>query len=96
MARLLLHPRGDDMLADHALCRRVVHWKSRVFARQWARYDLAVPGSFRLIPPLSRLDALRRDYARMQPMFLSTPPAFDELLAQLQAAEDRLNTMDRT
>lgn len=91
MARLLQHSRGDDMLADRALCRRVVEWKSRVFARQWARYDLAVPGSFRLLPPPLRLGALRRDYAQMQPMFLSAPPAFDELLVQLQAAEQRLN-----
>lgn len=91
MARLLLQPQAGEMLADHLLCERVVHWKSRVFARQWARYDLAVPGSFRLVPPPSRLDALKRDYARMQPMFLATPPAFDELLTQLDSAERMLN-----
>ena len=47
MARLLQHSRAAAMLSDHALCSRVVTWKSRVFARQWARYDLARPGSFR-------------------------------------------------
>jgi Nucleotidyl transferase AbiEii toxin, Type IV TA system len=50
MERLFRHPDGAVMLADHALCQRVVEWKSRVFARQWARYDLAKPGTFRLLP----------------------------------------------
>ena len=33
MERLLRHPDANTMLADHALCARVVEWKSRVFAR---------------------------------------------------------------
>jgi Nucleotidyl transferase AbiEii toxin, Type IV TA system len=36
MARLLQHTKAPEMLRDHALCARVVAWKSRVFARQWA------------------------------------------------------------
>ena len=32
MERLLRHPDASAMLADHALCARVVEWKSRVFA----------------------------------------------------------------
>jgi len=79
------------MLADHALCARVVVWKSRVFARQWARYDLAQPGSFRLVPPSSRNAELARDYAEMRPMFLAVPPSFDAVLEQLVAAEQALN-----
>lgn len=90
-ARLLQHPQADAMLADRALCARVVIWKSRVFARQWARYDLAQPGSFRLVPPPSRTTELARDYAEMRPMFLTEPPSFDTVLSQLAAAERRLN-----
>ena len=51
MARLLGHANARAMLADHVLCARVVEWKTRVFARQWARYELAKPGTFRLLPP---------------------------------------------
>jgi len=79
------------MLADHTMCERVVNWKSRLFARQWARYDLATPGSFRLLPPAERRGPLARDYAQMRPMFLTEPPSFEQILDQLAAAERTLN-----
>ena len=91
MARLLQHPDGPVMLADAAQCARVVRWKSRAFARRWARYDLAHPGTFRLLPAPDRIDFLARDYAAMAAMFLASPPAFDAVLAQLEAAEEALN-----
>jgi hypothetical protein len=37
------------------------------------------------------LPALRRDYAAMEPMFLSPPPDFDSMLATLREAEDSIN-----
>lgn len=92
MARLLGHANAAAMLADHVLCARVVAWKSRVFARQWARYDLAKPGTFRLLPPIPRLAALARDYAQMRAMFLTEPPEFDAVLGVLAAAEKTLNS----
>jgi hypothetical protein len=46
-------------------------WKNRVFARGWARYDLACHGSFRLVPPVDRQADLARDYAAMRPMFMT-------------------------
>lgn len=91
MACLLEHSSAAAMLADHVLCARVVEWKSRVFARQWARYDLARPGTFRLLPADDRLAALARDYAQMRAMFLTAPPVFDAVLAQLADAERTLN-----
>lgn len=91
MVRLLAHSDAPRFLADRAQCARVVDWKSRVFARAWARYDLAVPGTFRLVPPRSRQAALAQDYATMRPMFLSEPPAFDALLQALARAEAMLN-----
>jgi hypothetical protein len=91
MARLLELPSAASMLADHALCARVVDWKSRVFARQWARYDLAKPRTFRLLPPAARVGPLARDYAQMSAMFLSPAPQFDAVLRMLEAAEQHLN-----
>ena len=79
------------MLADHVLCARVVEWKTRVFARQWARYELAKPGTFRLLPPAAKLAALARDYAQMRAMFLAAPPEFDTVLGVLEAGEQTLN-----
>lgn len=91
MARLLQHRDSADLLANEALARRVVDWKDKLFGRAWARYDLARRGSFRLVPPASRISALRDDYLTMRPMFLTQPPSFDEVLAQLAQGERELN-----
>ena len=74
-----------------ALCARVVEWKSRVFARQWARYDLAQPATFRLLPTDERRAALSRDYAQMRAMFIAAPPEFEVVMAHLAEAERALN-----
>lgn len=51
---LLSHENAMHFLADQAMCLRVTQWKSQVFARKWARYDLALHGSFKLVPPLTK------------------------------------------
>lgn len=91
MAKLLVHPRASQFLADKAQCMRVVDWKSRVFARGWARYDLARHGTFRLLPPPERQGALAQDYATMRPMFMTEPPSFADLMQRLARAEQMLN-----
>jgi hypothetical protein len=82
MERLLRHPDAAMMLANDALCARVVEWKARNFARRWARYDLAKPGTFRMLPSGGRIDAIARDYAQMRAMFIAPPPEFDTILAR--------------
>ena len=93
MAKLLMHPKAMQFLADKAQCARVVDWKGRVFARSWARYDLAQPGSFRLLPPTDRQADLAQVYATMRPMFMTEPPAFAELMQKLAQAEGVLNNL---
>lgn len=93
MVRLLAHPNAPKFLADKAQCERVVDWKSRVFARSWARYDLAQHGTFRLVPPEVRQADLARDYATMRPMFMTEPPSFDTLMRELGNAEDTINKL---
>ena len=78
-------------LADDALRERVVNWKARFFARSWARYDLAAPGTFRLVPPPVRVAELARDYQEMQDMFLDAPMSFDMILETLRRLEARIN-----
>jgi hypothetical protein len=93
MAKLLGHANASMYLADKAQCLRVVDWKSRVFARSWARYDLAAPGTFRLVPPAQRQGDLAQDYATMRPMFMTEPPPFAELMRILAQAEATLNAL---
>jgi hypothetical protein len=70
---------------------RVVEWKSRFFGSSWARYDLARPGTFRLVPGPGRISELRRDYHAMRVMYLSEPPGFDEIIEGLRGLESRMN-----
>ncbi len=78
-------------LADDKLRRRVVDWKARFFARSWARYDLAEPGTFCLVPPEARLAELARDYQEMRDMFLEVPASFQAVLEKLRGLEARIN-----
>jgi nucleotidyltransferase AbiEii toxin of type IV toxin-antitoxin system len=93
LARLLDHAEAGSIMADKALCARVVAWKSRVFARGWARYDLARHGEFRLVPPVHRQAALAEDYSVMRPMFLREPPTFEQMMEQLGVAERMINSL---
>lgn len=85
------HPRGRAAAARLDLLERVRRHKSRYFASSWTHYETAVPGTLRLLPPDSRLPELRRDYQTMEPMFLSTPLKFDEVITILREAEQKLN-----
>ncbi len=91
MAKLVGHAQAAQFMANSVQCNRVVDWKNRVFARGWARYDLAKHGSFRLAPSAQREADLALDYRAMRPMFISEPPPFDALMAQLRSAEAALN-----
>lgn len=90
-AALATHPDASHAAGDHEMRNRVVHWKSRFFGSSWARYEEAVPGSFRLVPPPARLSSLRQDYQAMRDMYLSEPASFNDILAALARLEGRIN-----
>jgi hypothetical protein len=52
-----------DALADRDLLTQVVRHKETLYP-SWARYDLAGPGSLRLVPVENRVTALERDRGR--------------------------------
>ena len=91
MAALVRHPRTRSALERHDLRERVVDWKSRFFARSWARYDLARPGTFRLAPPPGRVAELQADYAAMREMYMTEPLPFHEVIEVLADVERRIN-----
>ena len=91
VVQLAVHPQGQQALARRDLLARVVAHKSVFFKTAAARYDEAKPGSLRLIPPDWRLPELRADFAAMQPMFFSTVPTFESLIARLRRLETEIN-----
>lgn len=92
MAALAMHPETAKAVADHELRDRVVNWKSRFFGSAWAHYELARPGTFRLVPPEWRQSALRRDYEAMRDMYMTEPTHFAGVLKVLAELEGRINT----
>lgn len=90
-AALAKHPTASKAIDQHGIRGRVVAWKSQFFGSSWANYDLAKPGTFRLIPPSERVAALRRDYQAMRDMYLTEPASFDDILATLEDLENRIN-----
>ena len=91
LARLADHPSASAALAMPELRNRVVAWKGRFFHSAWARFDLARPGSFRLLPAPTRARDLARDYEAMREMYLTEPPEFDRVLDRLRGLEKRIN-----
>jgi hypothetical protein len=77
-----------EALADRDLLTQVVRHKETFYPSAWARYDLARPGSFRLMPPPDRMAVLERDYRNMGVMIFGEPPAFGKIM-------DTLNTLER-
>src|SRR5207248_10641652 len=90
-AALAVHPAAEKAVEMHDIRDRVVAWKGQFFGSGWANYDLAKPGTFRLVPPASRTSALRADYDKMRDMYLSPPPNFDRVLDELAGLEARIN-----
>ena len=90
-AALWIHRDGKPAATRLDLLERVRTHKSRFFTSGWAHYDTAAAGTLRLVPPDARVSELRRDYAAMEPMFLSAPPDLDAVLATLGEAEVMIN-----
>lgn len=81
----------QEALGDLELLREVVDFKIRFYPRGWARYDLAKPGTLRLIPPEQILTEIRKDYASMQEMIFGQRPSFDEITEGLYRLEQEIN-----
>jgi len=81
-------------LAHTELLRDVVEFKQRFYPSAWARYDLAVPGTFRLLPESSaRISDLEKDYDAMRMMLFGTPPTFAAILDELVQLEKDINSV---
>lgn len=81
----------DNALRDMALLAKVVAFKYKFYHCSWARYDLAVPGSLRLMPPEARLKALKEDYDHMQNMLFGEKPRFEALMSGIAKLEEEIN-----
>jgi hypothetical protein len=84
-------PVKAEALADMELLAQVVRHKEAFYPSAWARYDLARPGSMRLLPTEDRFAALRQDYRDMAVMIFGEPPTFGDVIETLSALEHEIN-----
>lgn len=90
--RLWRHETGRRAASDRTLLAEVVRHKSTFFPDRKARYDLAVPGSLRLVPPEAVAAAIRAEYATMSAeMVFGEAPSFEEVLEGLGEIEAAVN-----
>jgi hypothetical protein len=87
-------PIRSEALSDMLLLAQVVRHKETFYPSGWARYDLARPGSLRLVPREERIAALERDYRNMGVMIFGEAPAFSNIIETLTALERDINNYD--
>jgi hypothetical protein len=91
VAMLAQKPIRAEAMADTTLLGQVVRHKETFYPSAWAHYDLAQPGSLRLLPPRERLPALERDYRNMGVMIFGEPPPFETIMETLGELEAEMN-----
>ena len=92
LAMLLETAEGQKAARDFDLLAQVAKHKDVFFRSAWANYDIAKPGTLRLMPDKARIKDLRTDYKAMEPMmFDETPLAFDDILAMIETLQAAVN-----
>jgi predicted nucleotidyltransferase component of viral defense system len=93
-----LHELSKTEIAERALAQldlldHVVEHKKIFFSRASDDYDEALKGHIHLAPIADRLEALRRDYEKMQKdrMFFGEVPSLEDILQSLSNLEANIN-----
>lgn len=73
------------------LLKKVVEFKMKFYPRKWARYEDAIPGTIKLMPPSYRIAELEKDYISMSEMMFGEYPAFVELVRYIEELEKEIN-----
>lgn len=84
-------PVKNHALADTDLLNRVVAFKDKFYHCSWAQYNLAKPGTMRLMPPDYNIPKLYEDYEHMQNMIFGKKIEFDVILNGISKLEDEIN-----
>jgi hypothetical protein len=82
-------------IADLGLLEAVVAFKDKFYHRGWARYDLAKPGTMRIVPPAHVRKSIEADYSAMEFMFYGKRPTFADMMTQVAELENEINALQR-
>ena len=86
-------PVKENAFARIELLKTVVDFKMKFYPRTWAKYQQAVPGTLKLIPPDYRFAALTADYEAMKDMLYGDVPNFEAVMNTICNLEAEINTL---
>ena len=67
----------------------------KFYPRKWAHYELAVPGTLKLLPPEYRMEDLQKDYNSMKNMMFGEYPDFQTLMKFIGNLEKEINSLTK-
>ena len=82
---------GREAIVDVELLNSVATHKAAYFKSAKAHYELAKPGTLRLIPSGPILSELSKDYRRMREMFVGEPTSFESMIGDIAELEAAIN-----
>jgi hypothetical protein len=83
----------NEAILDLKLLKSVIDFKQRFYTCNWAKYEEALPGSFKLIPPDYRLSELKKDYNAMQIMIFGKRIGLKKIFSILKELENEINRL---
>lgn len=93
MVQMALSPIKNNALANISILQDVVQFKQRFYPRGWARYDLAKPGSLKLVPEDHILESVKNDYKAMRDMIYGDYYDFEKIILILTKLESEINAL---
>jgi hypothetical protein len=70
----------------------ILIFKDRFYRSPSARYELAKPGTLKIVPSENKISSLQKDYEQMKEMLFGNVPTFDEIISSLKKLEVEINT----
>jgi len=83
----------EQAYKDLDLLNQVVLFKSRFYPTNAARYDLAKPGTMKLLPSEENMIILADDYEHMRDMIFGEIPSFTDIIKTLKRMETEINRL---
>lgn len=89
--KLSLLPIRAKALENMNLLTKVVKFKRQFYHCAWARFEDAMPGGLKLLPPNHHLAELNKDYRAMEAMLFGAIPRFEAIIGSLADLEAEIN-----
>lgn len=84
----------DIAYNDLMLLTNVREFKKKFYPVGWAQYDLAKPGTFRLVPSKERIKEFSQDFLEMKEMLNDNEfETFEELVDKIRLIEKEINSL---